>query len=311
MIADASQLDDGALLHPPRIMPAASTCLLPPHYGYALPGATPLRLRAVVFLDSRMKLQRGSYAALSVAHREFALASRIHQWVLSAPSQRTKVATMLTAGPLGVDAVRVRLFPSERDVTVSASVLTEPGAPARPSARVSRDAAHPSSDQRSFGGHGRSERGSATGGGTSDRPKSSSECHFRHEVHGQGGSGRDRAGYSRPVLHQGDTRERESQRGASPSTGARSGGRKSWLREGIRVRVVSKHVGRGKVYLAKAWLTAVVTVGECHIILDDGSVVEVCFQLLPVRYQHHAGHCSILAQVHSVVDFGYIRSILL
>ena len=41
------------------------------------------------------------------------------------------------------------------------------------------------------------------------------------------------------------------------------------------MRVVSKHVGRGKAYLAKAVLTAVVAVGECHVMLDDGSVVEV------------------------------------
>lgn len=180
--------------------------------------------------------------------------------------------------PFGVDAVRVRLFPSERDVTVSASVLTEPGAPARPSARVPRDAAHPRSDPRDAGGRG--ERGSAAGSGAGDRHKSA-----RHEGDGQGGggSGRDGAGSSRSKTHRGhieDSRRTASQGGTAAWTGAPSGGRKSWLREGIRVRVVSKHVGRGKVYLAKAWLTAVVTVGECHIMLDDGSVVEVCYQLL-------------------------------
>lgn len=191
------------------------------------------------------------------------------------------------------DAVRVRLFPSERDVTVSAAHLAEPGAPSRPGAQPAQDPALHDTRARAPSGRSRSNSGAGNVEGSREggaRKESSARAHRDSQggAHprrdGQDSDNRGhRGGSSMVQSQQGGDEERQemSLHGGRSGGGAGSGRRRqqphtSWLREGIRVRVVSKHVGRGKVYLAKAWLTAVVAVGECHIILDDGSVLEVC-----------------------------------
>lgn len=189
---------------------------------------------------------------------------------------------------LNADAVRVRLFPSERDVTVRASDLSEPGAPARPGSRAPRDPAHPRHETSS--------------------PKPQREDHRRDDPNGTRSADKSRYGedadsrkHSRPHKGGRDDHYGDRSNGAASKSHRRDGDgrsavndrvkdterygeksrqrsrRKSWLREGARVRVVSKHVGRGKVYLSKAWVTAVVGLGECYIVLDDGAVVEVSF----------------------------------
>eukprot|EP00892_Ulva_mutabilis_P000837 jgi/Ulvmu1/10754/UM068_0044.1 len=181
------------------------------------------------------------------------------------------------------DAVRVRLFPSERDVTVSARDLAEAGAPAQPASRPARGPAHPSGSSHRQHSDRRNGDGSAAAAGEArDRHPSSSEAgaHDRHASRGEVGGGRDNDPSSRQRVAwgrgdgRGDSSGGYGSRKAERDEPSRHRRRKSWLREGIRVRIVSKHVGRGKAYLAKAVLTAVVAVGECHVMLDDGSIIE-------------------------------------
>lgn len=214
--------------------------------------------------------------------------ARIAPGVHSSVTVPAAVPTVLMR--MRADAVRVRLFPSERDVTVSAAHLAEPGAPSQPGARPAEDPAlhdtrAPSrSDSRPGAGNveGSREGGARTESNARAHRDSQGGAHSRRDGRGSDNRG-ERGGSSMVPSQRGGDEERQemsSHRGRS-GVGAGSGRRRqqlrtSWLREGIRVRVVSKHVGRGKVYLAKAWLTAVVAVGQCHIILDDGSVLEVC-----------------------------------
>ena len=49
---------------------------------------------------------------------------------------------------------------------------------------------------------------------------------------------------------------------------------KHWLREGIRVKIVSKSIGSGRAYLMKSTVLDVYTQGVCSVRLDDGTVLE-------------------------------------
>ncbi|KAL2653589.1 hypothetical protein R1flu_021717 [Riccia fluitans] len=80
--------------------------------------------------------------------------------------------------------------------------------------------------------------------------------------------GRDRRDEGRSS--QGRTEERSSSADRI-SSGAQSGGRitESWLRSQIRVRVISKTLNGGRLYLKKGRIVDVISLKECDVLMDE------------------------------------------
>jgi hypothetical protein len=126
-------------------------------------------------------------------------------------------------------------------------------------------------------------------------------------------AGVGRVGAARPASPPPD-RPAQSQQSHELSQPARHSprDRPSWLREGVRVRVVSQQLARGHAYLSKATILSVVGPAACCLMLDSGSVLEVrrtaCTPRLRVLLRRHclcraqhcfALHCALLGALGS------------
>lgn len=184
------------------------------------------------------------------------------------------------------------MLPSEHDVTLAATALTEPGAPEY-AQHAERDRAQ-THESRTDAGAPQQESTRPRGTTGAERDGS---CRDREGQRAADGSSSRRRGEDR---HAGEERT-SSRAGTSTGTagtdgssgrgkriaGDRRGGEtgrqaheraqgKSWLLESIRVRVVSKTHGRGKLYLKKGVVICITAPGECDVRMDEtGHVVEV------------------------------------
>lgn len=151
-------------------------------------------------------------------------------------------------------------MPSEKDAVVAFHSLTEPGM--RPQSSTQPTPPH-------HGAIGSSARHISAPRDASKRPESTQRSRRverdpsgKPSHHGTGGgvSARRSSGH-----------EGEDKRNSHDSRR-----RKSWLREGLRVRVVSQTLHRGKAYLTKAAIMNVLGQAHCSIKLDSGPVLDVC-----------------------------------
>lgn len=185
------------------------------------------------------------------------------------------------------DAVRVTLLPSEKDAVVDYSCLTEPGMRPRSTAEASQQPHSVTNGSSSRHGRSsdaqedrRSGTAHASAGLAGDRSsKRAQRAGAAQEAHNPGASARYNAGAngSRGVAggnSHGRHAERDGDRGRSDKS-HEVRRRKSWLREGVRVRVVSQTLNRGKAYLSKAVIMNVLGHAHCSIKLDSGPVLDV------------------------------------
>lgn len=144
--------------------------------------------------------------------------------------------------------MEVRLLPSEQDVVLAEEQLTEPGQIGH---RGAKDFV---SARDKNGRHARQESAPSNGRG---------QDHDRRQGGDDGARGADA---DAPPSSRQDSSRAKSDRARA---------RASWLREGIRVRVVDKGVAKGRLYLKKALVVTVTAPGQCDVQMDDGSVREV------------------------------------
>jgi hypothetical protein len=164
----------------------------------------------------------------------------------------------------------VTLLPSEKDAIVEQSYLTEPGMKPRNAVEASpaqRDA-HGRSSQPNEATNGTHKYSAGNPGNRSSMQTASGErTHAKRsgrqqegrEGHSQWEKSHSGGGYKRRID---ESHEKERIR-------------KSWLREGLRVRVVSQTLNRGKAYLSKAVIMNVLGHARCSIQLDSGPVIDV------------------------------------
>lgn len=134
----------------------------------------------------------------------------------------------------------VRLLPSEEEVVIKCGALGEIGG-----------------------------RRNASGGGADGAAEARGEKRRDGDRHGDSGAG-GRGGPSGA----GDEGRRDGggrEGGSRPAKRVRA--EDSWVAAGIRVRVVDRHAGGGKLYLKKGVVTDVPVPGVCTVAMDEGGAV--------------------------------------
>lgn len=168
------------------------------------------------------------------------------------------------------DKVRVTLLHSDKDAVVEHNYLTEPGMRPRSTAEAAQQPYTGTNGASRHSAYSDREGGAAAAGlsgGERDakRARGTGEANSRrgtgaHERRNDEG-GKSKAGGARGRSEKSERRP-EARRP------------KSWLREGIRVRVVNKRL---KSYMSKAVILNVLGHAHCSIKLEEkGSVLDVC-----------------------------------
>ena len=145
--------------------------------------------------------------------------------------------------------VRVRLLPSEHDVIIAADKLTEPGMLTHPPSSGGAAGARDDANGQNSRGAAHEKQRSTRNGDAQERRNGGSDSERKSKPHSDAGK----------YIEQQDTKSRAS----------------AWLREGIRVRVVDKDVGKGSLYLKKGTVLNVTGRDECSLQLESGAVREV------------------------------------